>query len=56
MKSNGNEWSTLLQKLYFMFIPTSGGRSKYIMNHAHEFKALGGVFFGSHEPIQLTQN
>lgn len=47
MKGNGNGWSTLLQKLYFMFIPTSGGRSRYVMKHAHEFKSLGGVFWQS---------
>ena len=31
MKGNGNGWSALLKKVYFMFIPTSGGRTKFII-------------------------
>lgn len=31
MKGNGNGWSTLLKKVYFMFIPTNGGRTKFII-------------------------
>ena len=45
MKGNGNGWSTLLKKLYFMFIPTSGGRTKFIIKHSHEFKHVGGGIF-----------
>lgn len=46
MKGNGNGWSTLLKKLYFMFIPTSGGRTKFIIKHSHEFKH-GGYFLAT---------
>ena len=45
MKGNGNGWSTLLKKFYFMFIPTNGGRTKFIVKHSHEFKHLGGGYF-----------
>lgn len=45
MRGNGNGWKTLLRKLRFMLIPTSGGRSKFVMDHAHEFKSLGGDIF-----------
>lgn len=45
MKGTGNGWRTLLQKLYFMMIPTSGGRTKYITKHASEFKHVGGGIF-----------
>lgn len=48
MRGNGNGWKTLLKKLYFMLIPTSGGRSKYVMEHANEFKSLGvGIFLAA---------
>lgn len=47
MKGNGNGWSTLLKKLYFMFIPTSGGRTKFIIKHSHEFKHVGGYFLAT---------
>lgn len=45
MKGNGNGISTLLKKIYFLMIPTSGARSKYIMKHAHEFKRIGEKIF-----------
>ena len=46
MKGNGNSIGTLLRKLYFSLIPTSGGRSKYIRKHASLFKHVGkDVFF-----------
>ena len=28
-----------------MFIPTSGGRTKFIIKHSHEFKHVGGIFW-----------
>lgn len=45
MKGNGNGVGTILQKLWFMALPTCGMRSKYIMKHAHEFKHIGGGIF-----------
>ena len=45
MKGNGNGWSTLFQKLYFMFIPSSGKRTIYINKHANQFKHIGGGDF-----------
>lgn len=45
MKGNGNGWSTLFQKLYFMFIPSSGKRTIYINKHANQFKHIGGGIF-----------
>ena len=46
MKGNGNSWSVLLKKLFFMMIPTSGGRTRFIVEHSNEFKHIGGgVFF-----------
>lgn len=45
MKGNGNGVRTLLRKLYFMFLPTCGMRSKYIMKHSSEFKSIGGGIF-----------
>ena len=46
MKGNGNGWSTLFQKLYFMFIPSSGKRTIYINKHANKFKHIGrGIFW-----------
>ena len=45
MKGNGNGWSTLLQKLYFMLIPSSGKRTMYINKHKHQFKHIGGGDF-----------
>lgn len=45
MKGNGNAWSTLFQKLYFMVLPNSGQRTKYIVNHAHMFKHIGKDLF-----------
>ena len=41
MKGDGNGWSTLLQKLYFMVIPTAVGRSNYIKKHEYQFKHIG---------------
>ena len=45
MKGNGNGWSTQLQKLYFMLIPSSGRRTAYINKHKHLFKQIGGGYF-----------
>lgn len=45
MKGNGNGISTLLRKLYFMLIPTSGGRTKYIQKHKHQFHHVGDNLF-----------
>lgn len=56
MKGNGNGWSTLLKKVYFMFIPTNGGRTKFIIKHSHEFKHVGGVFSGNQGLTLLTLN
>lgn len=49
MKGNGNGWSTLFQKLYFMLIPSSGKRTIYINKHAYQFKHIGGIFSGNPE-------
>ena len=45
MKGNGNGLRTILQKIWFMLMPTCGMRSRYIMRHASEFKSVGGVIF-----------
>lgn len=46
MKGNGNGIGSLLRKLYFMLIPTCGGRSKYILRHKHLFHKVGkDIFF-----------
>ena len=45
MIGDGNGIKTLVKKLYFRLIPTSTGRSKFIMKHAHEFRKLGGAIF-----------
>lgn len=45
MKGNGNGWSTLFQKLYFMLLPSSGMRTKYIIKHAYQFWHIGGGIF-----------
>ena len=45
MKGNGNGWGTLLQKLYFMLIPSSGKRTMYIDKHKCQFKHIGGGIF-----------
>lgn len=45
MKGNGNNWSTLIQKLYFMLIPSSGKRTKYIIKHSYLFKHVGEDIF-----------
>jgi len=45
MKGNGNGISTLLQKLYFMMLPTSGMRTKYILKHKNLFKHVGEQLF-----------
>ena len=56
MKGNDNSWSTLLQKLYFMCLPSSGMRTKYINKHSQQFKHIGGAFFGSPEHFLLIQS
>lgn len=45
MKNSGNSLTTLLKKLYFMLIPTSKARSKFIVSHASDFRKLGGAIF-----------
>ncbi len=45
MKGDGNTLSTLLQKLYFYIIPTSTGRTKYIVKHKSMFHNIGENFF-----------
>lgn len=45
MKGNGNGITTLLRKLYFMLIPTSGGRSSYILKHKCLFRHVGDRLF-----------
>ena len=46
MKGSGNSLATILQKVFFALIPTSGGRSRYISKHAYLFKHIGkGVFW-----------
>ena len=45
MKGNGNSFSTLFQKLFFMALPTSGMRSRYIQKHRNEFKSIGSKVF-----------
>lgn len=45
MKNNGNRLKTLLKKLFFCLIPTSNGRTKYIVQHASEFHKMGGSIF-----------
>ena len=45
MKGNGNGLSSLLQKLHFFLIPTSGKRTKYINRHKKLFHACGKDLF-----------
>lgn len=45
MKGNGNSIITLMQKLYFMMIPTSGLRSKYLKKHKDQFHSFGDNVF-----------
>lgn len=45
MKGNGNDLKTLFRKLYFMCLPTSGQRSKYVQRHKFLFKNVGGGIF-----------
>lgn len=45
MKGNGNSWSTLLQKLYFKCLPTSGMRTRYIVKHKNNFHSVGEKLF-----------
>lgn len=45
MRGNGNGVVTLIEKLYFMMIPTSGGRTKYIYKNQHKFKSVGKALF-----------
>lgn len=45
MKGNGNGIRTLLRKLYFMIIPTSGARSNYIRRNRHLFRHVGDKLF-----------
>lgn len=45
MVGNGNNLRTFWQKLYFMLIPTSGGRSRYITKHAELFRHVGKELF-----------
>lgn len=46
MNNNGNRFKTLLKKLIFYLIPTSNGRTKFIMRHSSEFHKIGeGIFW-----------
>lgn len=45
MRGRGNDIVTLAEKLYFMCIPTSGSRSRYLMRHKNRFHHLGTDFF-----------
>lgn len=45
MKGNGNGYATLFRKLYFMLLPTSGMRSRYIMKHSGLFRRVGRDLF-----------
>ena len=45
MNNNGNRFQTLLKKLIFYLIPTSNGRTTFIMRHACEFHKIGGGIF-----------
>lgn len=45
MKGTGNSFSTLFQKLRFMLIPTSKGRTKYVNKHKKLFKHIGKDLF-----------
>ena len=45
MKGNGNNLSTLIEKLFFMCIPSSGARTKYIYKHKDRFKNVGDRLF-----------
>lgn len=48
MKGNGNGFATMFQKLYFMILPTSGQRSRYLKKHKDLFYSFGeGVFWQS---------
>lgn len=48
MKGNGNSITTLMQKLYFMMIPSSGARSQYLKKHKDIFHSFGeNVFWQS---------
>ena len=54
MKIKGQGLGKLCQKLYFMLIPTSGSRSKYIMKRSHLFKHVGeNLFF---QPRKFPDN
>ena len=41
MKGSGNDFSTILRKLYFYCLPTCGMRSKYIKKHKQRFYHIG---------------
>lgn len=56
MKGNGNGFDTLFEKLLFMLIPTSGGRTRYINKHKDRFKHVGGGYSFSHDNFQLILN
>ncbi len=45
MKGNGNSIGTLLQKLYFFALPSSGMRTKFIRKHSYMFRKVGGGIF-----------
>ena len=41
MKGSGNDFSTVLRKLYFFCLPTCGMRSRYIKKHKYLFRHIG---------------
>lgn len=45
MKGNGNGIGTILQKLWFYALPTSGLRTRYIRKHADMFRCVGEKLF-----------
>ena len=41
----GNGLMTLIEKVIFMLIPTSGGRTEYIIKNKHRFRHVGDNLF-----------
>lgn len=45
MKNSGNDFVTLWRKLYFMLLPSSGRRTRYINRHKYLFHHVGSKLF-----------
>ena len=45
MRGNGNSIRTLFQKFHFFMIPTSGGRTRYVLRHKTQFASVGDKLF-----------